>query len=377
MEAIKRKELITSQVVQVTGRNLTQLQSILRWSSYIADTRFNELNKQGMNAVITYVLAIEAKEAGKEVDMTEFPKIILHRVFEKLFLCDIREDFIDRILKLGNIDRERFDAVIEECIEKEMGKDFAKFIKVKKDSLEMRIFQAAMKLATKMELYELRRQIPEEEYLETIRKIETGLNEYNDLPGFSRISVEYSKEMKLFRQISALRNRIRWSKRLGTVNCAVLGHNFEVAVLSYMMALKEYEDEEIATKIFFTGAFHDVPETFTGDMPSPVKDAIPGLRKATEYFELEMINTHIYANFPEYLREAMHGVMMEEAEQERYKALIKRADYLSADFECLRNIIAGSRDPYFEEVIERDISSHTLTDVFDEALEAIASRKSF
>lgn len=377
MENNGRKDLITSQTVQVTGRNLTQLQSIFRWSSYIADTRFNELNKQGLNVIITYVLAIEAKEAGKEVDMTEFPKIILHRVFQKLFLCDIREDFIGRILKLGNIDYKRFDAVIEECIDKEMGKDFAKFIETKKDSLEIRIFQAAVKLATKIELCELHRQIPEEEYLETIRKIETGLNEYNDLPGFSRISLEYSKEMKLFKQISALRNRIRWSKRMLAVNCAVLGHNFEVAVLSYMMALREYEDEKIATKLFFTGGFHDVPETFTGDMPSPVKDAIPGLRKATEYFELEMINTHIYANIPEYLREAMHGVMMEEPEQEKYKALIKSADYLSADFECLRNIIAGSKDPYFEGVVERDTKQNQIPDVFQEALEAIVRKKSF
>lgn len=377
MNGNERKELVTPQVVRVTARNLTELQSIFRWSTYIADIRYNELNKQGMNATIAYILATEAKQAGIEVDMTKLPKIFLHRIFEKLFLCDIREDFIARILQLGNISKERFDEVIEQCIEKEMGEDFARFIETEKGSLEAKIFQAAIKLATKMELYEIRRNLPEEDFISTIRNIEDGLNEYNDLPGFSRISLEYSREMKLFRQISALRNRIRWSKRLGTVRCAVLGHNFEVAVIAYLMALEEYGDEEIATKCFFTGAYHDVPETFTGDMPSPVKDAIPGLRKATEHFELEMVSEHIYANLSEYMQEEMHSVMLEEKGQEEYKALIKKADYLSADFECLRNIIAGSRDVYFKYVVERDIANKKLKPAFQETLETITNANMF
>lgn len=377
MNSNKRKALITSEVVQVLGKVLTELQAIFRWSSYIADFRFNELNKQAMNALITYVLAIEAKQAGEKIDITKIPKIIFRRVFEKLFLCDIREEFIDRILKLGNIDRERFDEVIEEYIEKEMGKNFAMFINIDSNCREARIFQATTKLATKMELFEIRIQIPEVSYIETISKIEETLNGYNDLPGFSRISVEYSKEMNLFKQISALRNRIRWSKRLNAVKCAVLGHNFEVATIAYIMALKEYGDEEIATRCFFTGLFHDVPETFTGDMPQPVKDAIPGLRKATEYFELEMINKHIYSVLPGYMRETMHTVMIEEEGQESYKTLIKKADYLSADFECLRNIIAGSKDPYFKEVIDKDLESKKLEDEFHNALESIARRETF
>ena len=122
------------------------------------------------------------------------------------------------------------------------------------------------------------------------------------------------------------------------------------------MALREYGDENIATRCFFIGVFHDVPETFTGDMPSPVKDAIPGLRKATELFELEMMEKYIYSKLPEHLNEAIHTVMMEEYEQAKYKPLIKQADSLSADFECIRQIIAGSRDNYFSEVVNRDLS---------------------
>ncbi|MCI8621031.1 MAG: HD domain-containing protein [Clostridia bacterium] len=378
------KNLVTPKTVRVTVKNLTELHSIYRWSSCIADYRFNELNKQAMNAGIAYILAHEAQEVGKDVNMTKLPKIIMHRVFEKLFLCDIREDYLERILRLGNISRADFDNVIETCIEQEMGKSFADFIDVKRECFETRIFQAAVKLATKMELFEIRRQIPETDYISKVRDIDPILLGFSDIPGFAKISHEYSKEMILFRQISGLRNRIRWNKRLGAIKCSVLGHNFEVAVIAYLMALHEYGDERIATDCFFIGLFHDLPETFTGDMPKPVKDAIPGLRRATELFELEMVRRHIYEQLPEHLKEAMHDVMVEEEEgkkeeerRERHKDLIKRADYLSADLECARNIIAGSIDPYFQDVINKDLKGNKLGEIFSEVLVSIMEDKSF
>ncbi len=356
MSVDRRKQLVTEKVAEAMWELLTKLMSILRWSTYIADYRFNELNKQALNATIAYFLAIEAKEARHKIDLTRFPKIIINRVFEKMFLCDIREDYVERVLKDGNIQRKRFDAIIEEEIKSLMGEEFARFIHIGKDWEETKIFQGATKLATKMEIEQIRGFIHQSDFSSVQSDIGEMLNEYNSLPGFTRISLDYSNEMTIFRQISALRNRIRWQKWLAPVKCSVLGHNFEVAIFSYLMALREYGDENIATRCFFIGVFHDVPETFTGDMPSPVKDAIPGLRKATELFELEMMEKYIYSKLPEHLNEAIHTVMMEEYEQAKYKPLIKQADSLSADFECIRQIIAGSRDNYFSEVVNRDLS---------------------
>lgn len=372
MEQKNRKQLVTERVAKALWNVLTQLLAILRWSSYIADYRYNELNKQAMNATISYFLAVEAKEEGEEIDMTRFPKIIINRMFEKIFLCDIREDFVETILRNGNISRERFDYIIYKEMCKKMKNDFTQFISIDSDWAEVRIFQAATKLATKMELMEIRGFIQESDFISAVSNVEGILNEFNDLPGFARISLDYSKEMTIFRQISALRNRIRWQKWLGPVKCSVLGHNLEVALFSYLMALRKYKDEEIATKCFFIGIFHDVPETFTGDMPSPVKDAIPGLRQATEYFELGMIEKHIYANLPPYMNEAIHSVMMEEFEQERYKPLIKQADWLSADCECVRQIIAGSREKYFAEVLKRELEkAEKLDEPFRSMLKSI------
>ena len=58
MEAIERnKKLVTKDVVKAMWEVLTQLNGILRWSEYIADERYNELNKQEMNCIIAYFLA--------------------------------------------------------------------------------------------------------------------------------------------------------------------------------------------------------------------------------------------------------------------------------------------------------------------------------
>lgn len=170
-----RSSLVTKELVKAIGKVLTELQFILRWSKYIADFRYNELNKQAMNAKIAYLLAAEAEANGKKVDMAKLVKVILHRMFEKLILCDIREDYVGRILKLGGIAPSEFDSIIEACIEERMGKEFTKFIRVEKGSFEARLFQAATKLATRMELSEIHVQIPEHAYIDVAGNVEETL----------------------------------------------------------------------------------------------------------------------------------------------------------------------------------------------------------
>lgn len=296
-------------------------------------------------------------------------------MFEKLILCDIREDYVNRILKLGGIDSSEFDAIIEECIEEYMGKEFTEFIHVEKDCFEARLFQAATKLATRMELDEIRTLIPKGYYSKTKKKIKKALKSLGDTPEFARLSKEKPAEKEFFKEASALRNRIRWSRRIISVKCSVLGHNFEVAVFSYLKALEEGKDEDTAAKCFFIGAFHDLPETFTGDMPSPVKDRINGLREATEQFELLMLNKQVYQRLPRHLSEAIKSVMLEEEEQKEIKKLIKIADYTSAIFECSRNLIGGSRDNYFQGAIDRQLLK--ISGVFSEALKELVKEDWF
>ena len=108
---------------------------------------------------------------------------------------------------------------------------------------------------------------------------------------------------------------------------------------------QEPENERLATKMFFMGIFHDVAENWTKDIPSPIKDRIPGFRKATETYEDAMMEEHVYKVLPQYIADALKELRLTK-ESEHY-TLIKGADYLSADSECYRQLMAGTRDSYF------------------------------
>lgn len=333
----QKSSLVSVQVVREMGNVLTQLQNIFRWSSFIADDRYTELGKQTLNAIISYFMALEADNEGFDVDMSLFPKIIINRMYEKLFLCDIREDYLAKIFELGNIERKVYKDAVQEQIRKGLGKDFAEFIQYDKDCLEARIFQGATKVATLLELGELECLIRNKEVSTASDEIKETLKGYSDLPGFDKIinedSNEISNEFELFQKVSDLRNRIRWQKRICAMRCSVLGHCFETGIISYLMALYEYGEGEIVGEMFFAGIFHDVAEALTGDIAKPIKDSIQGLRRASELFELKKIKENFYDKLPEYLVDGLKAVMLEEPQFKVFKTIIKKADYMSALWE--------------------------------------------
>ena len=151
-----------------------------------------------------------------------------------------------------------------------------------------------------------------------------------------------------FIKISKLRNQNRWAVQPYSINCSVLGHLFDTGVLAYFIGLEHFEwDEKISTKMFFMGIFHDLAEVWTSDVPSPIKDRIPGFRAATEKYESLVLNKNLYSKVPGFLADKLRSVMFEEESNSSYHGIMKSADYLSADSECWRQYIAGSRDPYF------------------------------
>ena len=161
--------------------------------------------------------------------------------------------------------------------------------------------------------------------------------------------------LEIFRDFSQLRNRIRWAKHPNIIKCSVLGHHFDVAIFSYLMSLevKPY-DEALATRYFFMGIFHDFPEKWTGDMPSPIKDSIKGLREATEEFENEVMEQNVYSHLPYYQEAALRDVMLEDKNNAQLKKFSKISDNFSAFVECWRELDAGSRHQYYVTVLEKD-----------------------
>lgn len=243
-----------------------------------------------------------------------------------------------------------FETATKQIIAEETSNEFAEFISEGQGSYEQRLYRAASKVATLIEIMENKISI-NGEYTKNFQDIMFEMAKYYDIPGVKDLSDPESTIFKVLKSFSKLRNQNRWAAHPYNIETSVLGHLFDTAIWAYFMGLEKYQDENIAARMFFMGIFHDVAETWTKDIPSPVKDKIQGFRKATEVFEDKKLKENLYDVVPYYMMRAIKRVMFEEPQNEKYWSLVKGADYLSADTECLRQYVSGIRDPYYRKVV--------------------------
>ncbi len=326
-----------------------RLNILRRWTSFVTEDKYNELAKQALNCIIAYILAAYCEKDGETICWERFPKIALYRAFQKAYVYfDTPENIIDEICQIGNIKKSLFDGATKEIIVENTSEQFGDFICEGVGTYEMQIYKAATKIATLVELIENQQTRGFDEYQTKLIEIQKALMKYKNIRCVSELSEVDGEIFKLFLKISKLRNQNRWSVMPYAIECSVLGHLFDTGCLSYIIGLEENSgNETIATKMFFMGIFHDLAEVWTTDIPSPIKDRIPGFRNATEKYELEVIEKQLYRKVPDYIASKLKEVMFEEDENAGLKKLIKAADYLSADLECWRQYNAGVRDSYF------------------------------
>lgn len=348
------KQIITTKDLAAVNNMLFELLCLRRWSEVtVTNGKFTESSKQALNCMITYFWATEIAHTGTKVDFTMFPKLALFRGFTKTMQCDVSESNLDIIFHLGNVSKKSFNEMIWAAVEKSTSKSFFQHLQVPTDCLEARIYRAATKVSTLLELKEIHGLIAEKDFLTKEGQLQEVINEFSDLPCFDIIMSDAYQE--IFRNFSKLRNRIRWAKHPNIVQCSVLGHMFDVAAFSYLMSLEvNPSNETLATQYFFMGVFHDLPECWTGDMPSPIKDALPGLRKATEEFENRVMEQNVYSHLPAYMATSLRSVMLEDEGNAHYKTFLKKSDNFSAFVECWREVDAGSHHFYYCNVIIND-----------------------
>lgn len=343
--------------------------NVVRWAKYpMAHSGYNELAKQSLNMIATFLLIQEAKNLNLKVDETRIPYIATKRLIEKTINGDIRDDHLSEILDLGSIDHKKFKGLMEEKILGKMSDLSQKLLEVEEDWPEVVIYKIATKMASLVESKEI---CPSDSATkeELFSQISIYREKYPDLVAIA-LHTE-GEEYAFLKEVSKLRGAIRWLKQFRATNCSVLEHLGETAIFAWLMSKEENPEDEVkATKLFWAGLFHDLPERWTGDMASPVKNAVPGLRSATEKYEDFMMEKHVYSVLPQCQSSAIRQVM--EDAGKKFKKTIKGADYASAAMECFRNIMCGSRDRYFVNVIDGYYKDKDMfTPVFSELIEKI------
>ena len=350
---------------------LRSLNCIPRWSAHVGHLQDNytEIAKLALNSQIASIMfELVAHEQEHGIGFTDYPKvrfnllprIALYRAFEKYEKCDILDETYQKLFSNDSKLEKAFITHMEKQVVSLTSQDLFNHISGLNETFEMKIFKAATAIATYYEGREIRKYIHSKKYADIQDRQLQRLKKYEEFPvvrelingiGGENISTDACRICSLIEEFSSLRNRIRWVKRVPLRCYSVLGHSFDVAIYNYLLVLSvKPDDEELAEKGFYVGLYHDVAEIWTGDMPSPLKDAIPGLRKKTEELEVEVLNLKIFPLIPEWLRPKFKNVMLEML-PDFLKKFYKEGDNLAAIVEAATQLAAGSTDCYFKNVV--------------------------
>ena len=183
-------------------------------------------------------------------------------------------------------------------------------------------------------------------YLDLFTELEGRVD---SMPGVDDFRISFTQLKKYREYIKNMKYLRRWNRINRSVETSVMGHTFGVAALALVAACLEVgRSEETLSKNFIyqsilRALFHDVPEAFTGDVISPVKDCIKTKCNWPEIEERRLVP----------LREATPEKLLNEIDdlklfselpsggEDKVGKLVKDCDRLSLLLECVFERSAG------------------------------------
>ena len=142
-----------------------------------------------------------------------------------------------------------------------------------------------------------------------------------------------------------MRNITRWSLMRNSFSENVQEHSHQVAVLAHALALIRREilglEGPDPDKCAVAALYHDVTETLTGDMPTPIKYYNPQIKAA--YKQVERIaGERLLEMRPQALRAHYSSYVLED--DAAIDGVVKAADKLSAYIKCVEEQKAGNTE---------------------------------
>ena len=156
--------------------------------------------------------------------------------------------------------------------------------------------------------------------------------------------------------MARMRYITRWGLMRNSFSENIQEHSHQVAVLAHALALIRRDILKLEgpdpDRCAVAALYHDVTETLTGDLPTPIKYHNPEIKNA--YKQVERIaSERLLSMLPEALRDSYQALIMEEDKQ--VKPIIKAADKLSAYIKCIEEQKAGNKD--FDSAAEQTLAS--------------------
>lgn len=284
--------------------------SISRWNDYPRMTNLVELDKQAHKFIIAYFIA----KMEKDIDMNYIIEAGIFEFFARVVVTDIRPDVFHQIQI--NKSKETQKWILENLrpliCDIDNGKFFEHFKKYSQNShkKENLILKAASYLATKWEfaiVYQTSK------FLNGIEEVKQKIDEemedyYYELIGVQKIAMN-QKLAKIIDLSGRLRFQKRWAQTPRIPETAVLGHMLVVAIFSYFYSLEIKACPKRIENNFFCALFHDLPESLTRDIISPVKHGVKGLNDIISEYELRLIDEQILPFVPNNIKEEFSYIL--------------------------------------------------------------------
>lgn len=274
--------------------------SISRWNDYPRMTNLVELDKQAHKFIIAYFIA----KMEENVDMRVIIEGGIFEFLSRVMVTDIRPDVYHQIMcqkkdKINAWVLNHIGSMVENIDDGGFLKRFENYFNSDAFSKERLILKAASYFATRWEfniVYQTSTFLSDIDEIKA--KVEEELEDYYELIGARKIALN-QKIAKIIDLSGRLRFQKRWAQTPRIPETAVLGHMLVVAILGYFYSLKIKACDKRLENNFYCALFHDLPESLTRDIISPVKYGIEGLDEIINEYEIKLINDKILPFIPE------------------------------------------------------------------------------
>ena len=293
--------------------------SIQRWNDLIRPFDMVEMDKAAEKMVLAYIIGKYEENKGNYIDWEWVIYASFFDLLRKIALCDIKapvqqmlkREFLDEYMRLNEWVLNQYRSLIndDELFSKftiYVGQKAGYFKLPEELTVSLRVYNAAHKYATMREL-DMLAVVNEKQRLEKIyTELQADIQPFLDLEGLQKI-MTHQKPFDFLMKIEQLRFQTRWNQTPRVPATSVLGHCFYVAIMTMLLG-RESNPHMCKRRIinnFFSALFHDLPESVTRDIISPVKQATNGLPNIVKKIEDEIVSKELVPLMEDFFRDEL------------------------------------------------------------------------
>ena len=357
--------------------------SIQRWNDLIRPFDLVEMDKAAEKMVLAYIIGKYEENKGNYIDWKWMIYASLFDLLRKISLCDIkapvqqmlRRQFPNEYMHLNEWVLNQYKQIMpDEQLFSEftiyVGRQAGSFPVPEELKTSMDVYRAAHKYSTMREL-EMLAVVNEKERLKNIRNdLEAEIQPYLYLEGLQKL-VTHQKAFDFILKIEQLRFQTRWNQTPRIPATSVLGHCFYVAIMTLLLGRESNPDmcDRRVINNYFSALFHDLPESVTRDIISPVKTATDDLPNIVKKIEDEIVSKELVPLMEDfYVNEVIYYTNDEFANRIIKDGKVQHVSweelntkYNSAEYEPIDGRLVRVCD-HFSALMEADISiKHGIT----------------